>query len=204
MTATDSGFPPLTERNSGPSLGSWLMAGRIFCRASKQPARSCSRVARVMLNANAILWRVFRFSVSGDMRKEPPPLATIFCSHRFQPNYSRGLCDEKEVKKEYVPTSHLLPVGDCILEDLSDAPAQAGAESLNIHTQLSKSPSRSLLRTAPGLPWPPDACPLDNAQQFWKGCLRGLFGEERGRKRPIFSAPLINCNEIRPNICYNM
>lgn len=158
-----------------------------------------------MLNANAILWRVFRFSVSGDMRKEPPPLATIFCSHRFQPNYSRGLCDEKEVKKEYVPTSHLLPVGDCILEDLSDATTQAGAESLNIHTQLSKSPPRALLRTAPGLPWPPDAYPLDNAQQFWKGCLREvLLGEKRGQRRLLFSGPLTNCNEIYPNICYNM
>lgn len=95
-----------------------------------------------MLNANAILWRFFLFSVSGKMRKEPLPLVTVFCSHRFQPNYSRGLCDEKEVKKEYVPTGHLLPVGDCLLEDLSDAPTQAGAESLNIRADNAGSSAR--------------------------------------------------------------
>lgn len=157
-----------------------------------------------MLNANAILWRVFRFSVSGDMRKEPPPLATVFCSHWFQPNYSRGLCDEKEIKKEYVPTSQLLPADDGLLKALFDAPHTGRSRIAEHPHELSKSPPRTLLRAASGLPWPPDASPLDDAHRFWKGCLRGLFGEERGRKRPIFSAPLTNCNEIRPNICYNM
>lgn len=157
-----------------------------------------------MLNANAILWRVFRFSVSGDMRKEPPPLATVFCSHRFQPNYSRGLCDEKE-ENEYVPTSQLLPVGDGLLKALFDAPHTGRSRIAEHPHELSKSPPRTLLRAASGLPWPPDACPLDNAQQFWKGCLREvLLGEKRGQRRLLFSGQLTNCNEIYPNICYNM
>lgn len=175
--------------------------------SSKEYSLSSSKSrnsARVMLNANAILWRVFRFSVSGDMRKEPLPLATVFCSHRFQPNYSRGLCDEKEIKKEYVPASQLLPAGDGLLKALFDAPHTGRSRIAEHPHELSKSPPRTLLRAASGLPWPPDASPLDDAHRFWKGCLRGLFGEERGRKRPIFSAPLTNCNEIRPNICYNM
>ena len=161
--------------------------------SSKEYSLSSSKSrnsARVMLNANAILWRVFRFSVSGDMRKEPPPLATVFCSHWFQPNYSRGLCDEKEIKKEYVPTSQLLPAGDGLLKALFDAP-HTGWSRIAEHPHATfKKPAAGLIEDGTWSPLAARCVPIGQRPAILERLPSGgsPWGKTRAEKAAFFGA----------------